>query len=54
MIKEYLSPTTNQRTMIRKRGMNPNDYVVVKNTYTSLYIKNIHTGVIKILERQSC
>ena len=34
---------------LRRRGMDPKDYVFVKETYASLYVRNIHTGVVKII-----
>ena len=43
--------TYNQKLMLKRRGMNPNDYVVVKILYGSVWVKNIRTGVVKILDR---
>ena len=45
--------TAHQQTMLRRRGLNPNDWELVKNTYVSLYIRNIHTGRIKIINKQN-
>ena len=45
--------TYNQKTMLRKRGLNPDDYVVVKDTYVSLTVRNVHTGQLKIIVKQN-
>ena len=45
--------TSNQLTMLRRRGLDPKDYVLVKNTYGALYIKNVNTGVTKIIYKQN-
>lgn len=39
--------TSNHKNMLRRRGLNPEDYVVAKETYSTLYLRNIHTGKIK-------
>ena len=43
----------NQKMMLRRRGLDPKDYVLVKSTYGSLYVKNIHTGVVKIIYKKN-
>jgi hypothetical protein len=45
--------TSNQKTMLKRRGMNPEDFVLVKDLYSSLWIKNIHTGQVKILNKHN-
>ena len=50
---EDKKPHGNQRTMIRRRGMNPDHYVVVKDLYSALWIKNIYTGSVKILNKHN-
>jgi hypothetical protein len=47
----YTKPDSRQREFLRKRGMNPDDYVVVRALYGSLWVKNIHTGIVKILNK---
>ena len=42
-------PNSNQKSIIKRRGLNPNDYLVLKETYASLHLKNIHTGFVKII-----
>lgn len=41
------------RAMLRCRGMKAKDYEFVKETYTSLYVRNVHTGVVKILQKHN-
>lgn len=53
MQQKKTSFTTHQQTMLRRRGLNPNDWELVKSTYGSLYIQNIHTGRIKIINKQN-
>jgi hypothetical protein len=36
-----------QLDALRKRSLNPQDYVLVKESYTTWYFRNIHTGLIK-------
>ena len=40
-----------QKDMLRRRNVNPNDYEFVKETYCALYVRNIHTGSIKVLNK---
>lgn len=53
MQQKKASFTANQQTMLRRRGLNPNDWALVKSTYGSIYIRNIHTGRIKIINKQN-
>lgn len=46
-------PDFNQAKMLRCRGMNPKDYVVVKVLYSAVWFKNIHTGYIKIINKSN-
>ena len=46
-------PDSGQAIMIRRRGWNPDDYLVVKDTYVSLYIKDRRTGAVKIIIKQN-
>lgn len=50
---EEKKPDKNQRVVLRRRGMNPDDYVVVKELYGSVWFKNIHTGMIKIVNKRN-
>jgi hypothetical protein len=40
-----------QREALRRRRLKPGDYVLVKETYTSWYFRNINTGLIKVVGR---
>jgi hypothetical protein len=45
--------TDSHKKSMRCRGLDPKDYVFVKETYVSLYIRNIHTGVVKIIYKHN-
>lgn len=45
--------TGNQKAMLKRRGMDPNHYVVVKDIYSALWVKNIFTGSVKILNKHN-
>lgn len=36
--------TSNQREMLRRRSLDPKNYEFVKETYCSLYVRDIRTG----------
>ena len=37
---------SHHKDMLRKRGRDPKNYVFVKNTYTTVYFRDIRTGKI--------
>lgn len=41
--------TGNQKKMILRRNLDPNNYDVIKETYSSLYLRDKRTGRVKIL-----
>ena len=43
----------NQKLILKRRGMNPDHYVLVKDLYGALWVKNIHTGKIKVIDRKN-
>lgn len=43
-----------QEDMLRRRGKNPKNYMVLKNTFTSLYLLDVRDRSICILYKQSC
>lgn len=43
--------TNTHKITLRRRGLDPKDYVLVKETYGALYIRNIHTHVVKIINK---
>lgn len=46
-------PNSNQSKMLRRRGLDPKDFVVVKDTYVSLYIRDLRNGRIKIINKNN-
>lgn len=42
---------SNHKVSLRRRGLNPKDYELVKETYCALWVRNIHTGVVKIINK---
>ena len=45
--------TSNQKSILKRRGMNPDHYVVVKELYSSLWVKNVLTGKVKIINKHN-
>lgn len=45
--------TNNQKVILRRRGLDPKDYVFVKETYGALYVRNIHTGIVKPINKKN-
>ena len=43
----------NQRLMLKRRGMNPDNYVLVKDLYSSLWLRDVRTGKIKIVNKSN-
>lgn len=41
------------KTILQRRGLDPKDYVFVKETYVTLFVRNIHNGQIKIINKQN-
>ena len=46
-------PNSNQSSVIRRRGLDPNNYVVIKETYTTLYLRDQRTGAVKIITKNN-
>ena len=53
MQKYPAEPNANQKAMIRRRGLDPDKYLVVRDTFASLYIRDKLSGRIKILYKQN-
>ena len=51
MTEKKKTLTNNHKVSLRRRGLDPKDYVFVKETYGALYVRNIHTGAIKIINK---
>ena len=45
--------TSNHKDMLRCRGLDPKNYTFVKESYGSLYVRDIRTGKIKIIYKQN-
>jgi hypothetical protein len=43
--------TYNQKLVLRRRALDPKDYIFVKETYSALYVRNVHTGIVKIINK---
>ena len=46
-------PNRNQKDMIKRRGLDPEDYLVLKDTFASLYLKDLRNGRVKIIYKQN-
>ena len=45
--------SSSQWGMIRRRGLDPKDYDVIKDTFTSLYLRDRRTGKVMILYKRN-
>ena len=45
--------TYRQRELLRRRGLNPDHYVLVRALYSTLYLKDIKTGKIKVITKNN-
>lgn len=52
MAQKNATPTKLQAQLIRKRGLDPKDFVVVKALNYTLFLKNRHTGAVKIIDKR--
>ena len=43
----------NQKKMLRKRGLDPKNYLVLRNTYAALWLRDIRDGSMKILDKKN-
>ena len=43
----------NHRVMLRRRGLDPANYELVKETYGSVYLRDKRDGSIKIINKQN-
>ena len=46
-------PNTNERVMIKRRGLNPSDYFVVKRLNYTIILKHRVTGMLKFMDKRS-
>lgn len=42
-----------EKAMLRRRNLNPDDYVVLKRLNYTIKLRNIRTGMIKYLDKRS-
>jgi len=46
-------PTYYQGMLLKRRGLDPKEYVVVKVFYGSIWFRNVRTGKIKIIDKKN-
>ena len=51
MCKKYPKLNSDQRIMVRRRGLDPDNYRVVKNTYAALYLLDLRYKKIKVIHK---
>ena len=51
MAQKNASPNNRQKQLIRSRGLNPNNYTVVKELNYTLFLKDKRFGIIKIINK---
>ena len=49
MKMKYKKLNNNQCVMLRRRGLDPTNYVVLRETYVSLYLRDVRDGSVKII-----
>ena len=52
-MQEYAKPNARQKQLIRRRGLNPANYTVLKELNYSLFIIDRRDKTIKILDKRS-
>lgn len=45
--------TYRQRELLRRRGLNPDNYMLVRAFYSTLYLRDIKTGKIKVITKNN-
>lgn len=50
-IKDLKKPSHHQREILTRRQLNPANYLVIKDTYRSLYLWDIQRGKIKLITK---
>lgn len=53
MAESKIAMTYNHKRMIRGRGLDPANYDVIKDTITSLYLRDRRTGKVMILYKRN-
>lgn len=52
MAEKNTKPNNNQRAMILRRNMDPKNYVVLKETWDKLYLKDLRYDKVKIIHKR--
>jgi hypothetical protein len=52
-VKQSEIPTSYEREMLKRRGLNPTDYTVEKRLNYALIFRNKHTGLLKFIDKRS-
>lgn len=47
------APNSNERAILKKRGLNPADYTVEKRLNYVLILRNRYTGMLKFIDKRS-
>lgn len=50
---KYQPLNYDHRAMLIRRGLDPKNYVLVKSTYTSLYIRDIRDGSVRVIHKNN-
>lgn len=50
-MKERKRPAGNQITMLKRRHLDPNNYLVIKETWSTLYLLDIRYDKVKIIPK---
>lgn len=45
--------STNHQVMLRRRGLDPKNFELVKETYGTLYVRDIRDGKLKIINKKN-
>ena len=53
MTEKNTKPNANQKVMILRRGLDPNHYLVMKETWSSLYLLDVRFNKVKILYKRN-
>lgn len=43
--------TSRHKELLKRRGLDPNEYVLVRALYGSIWVKNTRTGTVKIIDK---
>lgn len=52
-MQKYETPNKNQKAIIKKRGLDPDDYVAIRQLNYCLYILHRRNKTVKIIDKRS-